>query len=170
MTGVVQHEYFKFQVQKQVEAEVHAYMSARARTIGVLLTAAATMLGAFGWSQYPTFTSVVDEVHKKSAALDTEIQRTRDLANDATNGLSTAKTLLEAAKENVTHSREVTASASDAAQQTRELARSVLDQARLTQADVLNKSIEFQKNVEGAAEKISIAARPSSRASGELLG
>jgi hypothetical protein len=51
VTGVVQHEYFKFQVQKQVEAEVHAYVSARARTIGVLLTAAATMLGAFGWSQ-----------------------------------------------------------------------------------------------------------------------
>jgi hypothetical protein len=90
VTGVVQHEYFKFQVQKQVEAQVHAYVSARARIIGALLTAALTLLGAFGWSQYLTFTSVVDEVHKKSAALDTEIQRTRDLANDAANGLNTA--------------------------------------------------------------------------------
>src|SRR5262245_45922861 len=138
VTGVVQHEYFKFQLQKQVEEQVQAYLSARAKLAATLATVALTALGAFGVRQYATFTSIVEEVQKKSRDLDAEIARTSELAKQAGMTLAATEPLLQAARDNAQNSRTITESANVAAQQTSQIARSVLDQVQITQQDVIS--------------------------------
>src|SRR5215813_4166593 len=95
ITAVVQHEFFKFQVQKQAETQVEAYLSTRVKVLGAVLTAALAVLGTFGFHQYSSFTDVVRDVQAKSAALDAKTREAERLIAEAKAAVNNATPLLE---------------------------------------------------------------------------
>jgi hypothetical protein len=156
IAGVVEHEYFKFRVQKDVETHLRTYLSARTKAIGAGLTVLLTGLGAFGFQQYSSFSAVVRDVQTKSATLNAEIRKAEQLTEQAHGAVRSAEPLLALARENVKSSQAITDGAGAAARQTSDLARAVLDQVRTTQADVQARSRLFQTSVADASEKITL--------------
>lgn len=122
VTSVVAHEYFKFHVQKEVEAQTREYLSSRTKTAGAIASVTLTVLGAFGVQQYLSFNAVVKQLEarftslqEKSTLLDDQIREAESLARQA-------QEAVELARRNVDSSRAITDGAGATARQTSDLA------------------------------------------------
>jgi hypothetical protein len=154
VTGVVEHEYFKFQVQKQVETQVQDYLMSRTKVLGTIGTLVLTFMGVLGVQKYLSLTSMVDEAQTKFAAVSQQIVTAQKLAVDAQNAMDSTKPLLDLARANVDSSRAISEGAGATARQTSDLARAVLDQVHTTQADVRVRSDSLKSNLDAASQTI----------------
>jgi hypothetical protein len=154
VTGVVEHEYFKFRLQKQVEAQVSEYLLARVKMLGTFGTVIVTLLGIAGVQRYLSFTSLMDEVQGKFDTMNQQIRAVERLTAEAQHAVASTKPLLDLAHTNVKSSQALSAGAGATARQTSELAQAVLQQVHATQADVRETSKTLKTNVDEASDTI----------------
>src|SRR5688500_1963891 len=90
VTAGVQHEYFKFHVQQQAEAQTREFLSVRAKIVSSVAAVVVVVLGAFGVQQHGLFTAAVADIDRrvtdiqaKSRELDLKIQSANQLLTTA---------------------------------------------------------------------------------------
>lgn len=166
VTSVVEHEFFKFHVQKQVETRTHEYLSGRAKTVGAIASVVLTVLGAFGVQQYLSFNAVVKQLEtrftslqEKSTILDKQIVEAERLLQQAEGAVNRSTALIDLARQNVDSSRAITDGAGATARQTSDLAKVVLEQAHTAQQGVQLRNRELNDGIESALRTLDTLSR-----------
>jgi hypothetical protein len=154
VTGVVQHEYFRFHVRNEVESQVHTYLTARSKMVAGAATILLTLLGALGFQKYLSVTNVMEEVQGRFETINEQMRTVERLAAEARGAVSSSQALLDLTRAHAETSRALTDGASVAASQTGDLARAILQQVHTTQAGVEAQSKALAANLEQAAQTL----------------
>lgn len=120
ITKVVQHDYFKFLVEKEVQAQTQAQLSLWWKIVVGILTVVLAILAAFGIPEYLRFRNLVaniqtirDTLNDKAAAVDKQLTAANELENRVNRQVTDVSQHVTEAEKNTSRSVDLVKSSQD---------------------------------------------------------